>query len=453
MSKKLSIIIIILILIVATMGILAFIMQKKTPTGESPETGFKDFSPIGSSGNTNPADGTGINNEVIDTGESVTEETTTTTPSTETISELTQLIQITSKPIAGYFTTSKSSETSKISSPLQLTIRYAEKETGNIYETKIREIPGGREEVGPQDVPRSDLEEPVGNSSQLDPEKRLTSNIIPRIEEAFFAENGNTAILRYVKNDETIPKGYTIQTFIGKIPAIEDGFLSGNFLEENITDFSLSPDTLKAFYLAENEGKVLGQIYTFATAKKTTVFTSNFTEWLSQYINSKKIGLTTKASSQLVGFSYLLDITNKSYPKVLGNINSLTTLYSPSNTLVAYNDDRLNLNLYNTTTKKTTNLGIQTIPEKCVWKKDNINLYCLVPKNPTGLQYPDAWYKGQILFTDELWKIDTKTGTTSFISARPYSQSIDGIKPTLDSTGDYLFFMNKKDYSLWTIKL
>jgi len=54
------------------------------------------------------------------------------------------------------------------------------------------------------------------------------------------------------------------------------------------------------------------------------------------------------------------------------------------------------------------------------------------------------------------WKVDVKTGNTDML-VDPLTvnggEDIDGIKLAVDSNGNYLFFVNKKDSFLWEFKL
>ena len=148
--------------------------------------------------------------------------------------------------------------------------------------------------------------------------------------------------------------------------------------------------------------------------------------------------------------------SGNNFNQTLGNINGLTTLTSPNGKLILYGDDGLNLNVYNITTNTSTLLGVKTLPEKCVWGNTNTTIYCAVPRDIPNNQYPDAWYQGEVSFSDQIWKIDVTTGNTMML-VDPLTisggEDIDGVKIILDSGGNYLFFVNKKDSFLWEFSL
>ena len=79
-----------------------------------------------------------------------------------------------------------------------------------------------------------------------------------------------------------------------------------------------------------------------------------------------------------------------------------------------------------------------------------------MPKSIATTLYPDAWYQGEVSFSDQIWKIDIQNGTAAMI-ADPITiaagEEIDGIKLALDQSENYLFFVNKKDSFLWELNL
>ena len=311
-------------------------------------------------------------------------------------------------------------------------LRYVERATGNIYQTFADKIE----------------------------EKKFSTTIIPMVYEAFFGNKGESVIMRYLKADAR-----TIITFVGTLPKEFLGAdtsisneIKGVFLPENIKDLSLSTDAINVFYLFISGDSVVGTMMNLLNNKKIQVFDSPFTEWLSVFPNSKMITFTTKPSSRIPGYMYTLDPNNKNYnfTKILGDVNGLTTLTSPDGKLVLYSDDNLALYVYHTDTKVSDTLGIKTLPEKCLWNKSSDTVYCGVPKYISSGQYPDTWYQGEVSFSDQIWKIDMKTGNATMI-ADPADiiggEDIDSIKLALDNNENYLFFVNKKDSFLWELEL
>jgi hypothetical protein len=289
-------------------------------------------------------------------------------------------------------------------------------------------------------------------------ERKFGDTKIPRIEEAYFGNHGESVVARYLKSDDR-----TIETFVSTLPkefvggdtTIMSG-IKGSFLPNNITDISLSSDTSKIFYLFETGNSVIGTILNFKDNKKTQVFNSPFTEWLSWWPSDKMITLTTKPSANIPGYTYVVDPSKKNLSKILGNINGLTTLTNPSGKQILFGRNDLSLNMYDVNTGNSTPLGIKTLPEKCIWNKLGDNLYCAVPKFIDIGGYPDSWYQGEVSFNDQLWKIDVKNGVETMLTdpgVAVNGEEIDGIKLMLDDEGKYLLFINKKDSFLWELSL
>jgi hypothetical protein len=312
------------------------------------------------------------------------------------------------------------------------TLRYVNRETGNVYQTR---------------------------ADQVD-ERQFTDTTIPQIHEAFFEGQSTAVIMRYLKED-----GQTIETFLGSLPkdmlgadssAVNE--VKGSFLPENITDMSVSPDSSKIFYLFNANDIAVGITAGALGDKKSQIFSSPFTEWLSQWPNFKMITLTTKPSANVRGYMYAVDPDKKDFNKILSGINGLTTKTSPSGKLVLYSSSdagSLNLYIYHTDTGNSDLLGAKTLPEKCAWTKASDALYCAVPKFLPVASYPDAWYQGLITFSDEIWKIDAVNSNATKL-ADPLeiaSEEVDGTKLALDTDEKYLFFINKKDSYLWELNL
>jgi len=459
MSKRnfILLIIILTIAIIAFFGFLYFHQNTTSPAGNNTGTNFiSQFNPFGNNKPTTPSNTTppvDISGNEIPTAPEAT----------------VKLKKISSMPIAGFTvfskerlkdmpvatstvppidsTTAPATTTKKTTKPIppptefMPALRYVERATGNIYQTFADKIE----------------------------ERKFSTTIIPMVYEAFFGNNGESVIMRYLKANAK-----TIITFVGTLPkeflgadTADNNEIKGTFLPENTKDVSLSGDAKSLFYLfssGDNGDRVIGTTLNFLNNKKIQVFDSPFTEWLSQFSNSKMITFTTKPASLVPGYMYALDPGNKNYNfhQVLGNINGLTTLTSPNGKLVLYSDDGLALKVYHPDTKVSDVLGVKTLAEKCVWNKTNDAVYCGVPKSIADGQYPDSWYQGEVSFSDQIWKIDIKTEKAIVIAdltavggpASPAGgEDIDSVKLMLDDGENYLFFVNKKDSFLWELGL
>lgn len=316
---------------------------------------------------------------------------------------------------APYFTKTVASENE---SPFETapSIRYVERKNGHIYKMFL---------------------------DTKDKEK-ISNSTIPSIYEALFNNTANSVVYRYLSTDKTIS---TFMATLGK-PA-------GEYLPQNISDLSTSPDKTKFFYLTENPNGVTGTMGTFGLSKKDVVFDSPLTEWLSEW-DSGRIYLTTKASYSAPGSMFLLNPTSKTIYKVIGGIQGLTTKISPNGSLVLFGESTQTgpkLGVFNVKDHTTKNLNSYGLPEKCVWSKNSIDVYCAIPKVITGNQYPDSWYQGIVSFDDFFIRINTQSGNKTPIADSTDETPVDAISLFLERSEDSLFFTNKKDLTLWSLNL
>jgi hypothetical protein len=426
MSKK-QLYIVIGIFAIITIGffVASFILTRKNNTpSETNSNPFGNFSPFGNTSETNT--NTGSNS--LTGGNTANNQNVVENPNYVAKKNLPILRQVTKNAIAGLYPTQKTGKAY---------VNYVEKENGNVFESKLETM-------------------------QIN---RISNAVIPRITEASFANQGSSVVMRYLKN-----KGDTIFTFILEIPKttslndvpINTSVPNGRFLPVGITDIKISSDEKSFFYMTRSDmfdnRSSLGSIFTFEPISVSEVFQSPFSEWLPVSYNSKNIMLQTKASQKVDGFLYSFDIKTGVLKKILGDIKGLTTLPSPDGQHILYSESTkggLALRVYHIADNTTTNLILQTLPEKCLWKNDNTTLYCATPKTLIGATYPDVWYQGAISFSDNLWQVDTKTGKASVILVPTgfTTEPLDMTSLSLSPLQDFIYFINKRDSSLWAFEV
>ncbi len=287
---------------------------------------------------------------------------------------------------------------------------------------------------------------------------RLTNTTIPNLYETYWLNPGNSFIAEHMEND-----GTAITTILGTLVVQSSTTpmykVQGMNMQQNISALSLSPKKDKLFFFSPNEsGGVDGTIYALGTRKNISVFSTQFTEWLTNWSTENVVTLTTKPSSSVAGNTYFLDISKSTLTKVFGGINGLTTL--PNSTLAyvlysGYNNLGYSTGIYSVKDSGYQVLSQVTVPEKCIWSlKEPTTAYCSVPASNFVGNYPEDWYQGKVLFNDSgIYKINASTGETKRLYKLPINESIDAINLFLDSKEENLFFTNKKDYSLWGLTI
>lgn len=274
---------------------------------------------------------------------------------------------------------------------------------------------------------------------------KISNSTIPSIYEALFNATGNTVIYRYLSTDNTI------NSFMATL-----GKPRGEYLPENITDASVSLDKTKFFYLTESSTGVVGTIGTFGNTKRDIVFSSPFTEWLSDWDSSQRVYLTTKASYAAQGSVFLLNEANKTITKILGGIWGLTTKISPNGEFVLYSTNTETgprLSIFNIKENSSKDLDTYGLAEKCVWSKNSVNVYCAVPNVIEGSAYPDSWYQGLVSFDDYFVRINANSQGRETLANSINETPVDGTYLFLDKAESSLFFINKKDLTLWKLRL
>ncbi|MBX4215535.1 hypothetical protein KW797_01155 [Candidatus Parcubacteria bacterium] len=323
-----------------------------------------------------------------------------------------RLLQLSPAPVAGYLPRGTSTPS----------VRFIERATGHVYDINA----DGKER------------------------KRVSNTTIPRIYEAYFGDGGNSVVVRYL-DDEGALTTYAAAVTVSEAGS---GELKGRFLPEDITDLTLSPDGKKTFFLLKFGNGANGFTSLANGASATQIFTSYLTEWLSSWQNEKMITLTTKASGGIPGYAYKLDPATRSFEKILGGIQGLTTLLDPTGKQMLYSvsgESGLALFYADLTLGKSAPANLSTLPEKCVWAKGGSVAYCAAPVVLPPGKYPDAWYQGTAGFSDRIWAI-TPGGGSELAADLPKlsSEAIDGVRLSLSTDEKHLYFMNKKDNSLWT---
>ena len=286
---------------------------------------------------------------------------------------------------------------------------------------------------------------------------QTSETTIPTVYQAIWSITGQSVVLRYLTSN-----GMTIKSYSAALgtPNFSTGTttnaLMGSFLPDDIDSVAYSPAGTKIFYTNMINGREEGVVANTDGTKGLQIFDSPTSEWSVSWPAAASVTVTTKPSYIAPGYMYLINSTTGNRQKILGGINGLTDLTNPGATEIAYTDSTNNLSIYTVKSGSTLPVGLATLAEKCVWsQKDSSALYCAVPSSIPAGNYPDDWYQGLVSFTDSIYKINALTGTSTLVSnvSAQYGKDIDTINLVLNKNEDHLIFMNKKDYSLWSLAI
>ncbi|KKU86136.1 MAG: hypothetical protein A3G60_00270 [Candidatus Ryanbacteria bacterium RIFCSPLOWO2_12_FULL_47_9c] len=278
-------------------------------------------------------------------------------------------------------------------------------------------------------------------------ENRSVQFTIPNIIDVDWNQNGEYALLTTL-NDSVVKNFWLHFT---STSTIETGAYPDIFIDK-----AFSPDGTKlASYVKQGGAYVIRTSTQKGTGIKT-VYSTNIPDYEIAWISPSTISLKTKTSAFAPSLFQIIRATGGTPTTIDSGKQGFDVLWDPQG--LRYLSTRTNrlgaltsIALYDPQKPKTSvPLPEKTLPEKCVFsKKDADILYCAFPRNIRSEPLPDAWWKGEVTFTDVLAKFNAKTGDLTPVLGGTF----DITNLTLSAEEDYIFFINKKDSTLWSFRL
>jgi len=303
------------------------------------------------------------------------------------------------------------------------TVRYVEKSSGHIY--KI--TPDGKDR------------------------QRLSNTTILKSFSVLWSPNADKLVMRYFDGGDGVLG--VVKTFSATLNLITNS-LEGVFLPRATLSVTASPSEDKIFYLIDGGENTMGIISDFGGKNKRTVFSLPFSDFNISWPSKDIISLISKPSALAEGVLYFLNPRTEKLEKIIGGVKGLTASVSPNGKKVIYGQTKgkdLKTKILNVSDRAVVDFYAKTLPEKCAWSgEDEDIVYCAVPFSFPSADYPDDWYKGKVSFNDSIAKIDIGTGETKVLSNKP---GFDVINPFLSPDNNYFIFTNKKDGTLWSMKI
>ncbi len=348
-------------------------------------------------------------------------------PADDTVGEITsfdngagaegKVFRISNTPVAGFVILARESNTFA---------RYVDRATGHIFETNL----------------------------ETNEKTRITNQTMPQIYEAHFRADGSEVLMRSLDESGAI-NNLTLSLTAPRATSTELYSISATNLRGDI-DSVLTGSGNTLFYVLKDTGTIVSS--TFTGSNLRTLFTSIFNNWRLERAGGNLIAYT-KASAEASGFAYTLSSSGGSLSKLLGPLNGLTAIANSngSRILYSYTEGGLTRLFARTTQNNTSNEILPaTIAEKCTWSAEENNVFfCGTPLSPISGREPDNWYSGRAHFSDYVWRFDTDSEIAQLISnpKTDFDLDLDVYKPKLSANDEYLVFINKRDLTLWSIKL
>ncbi len=315
-----------------------------------------------------------------------------------------KLRQLTTKPVIGARIIDKASTT---------IMRYVEAGTGHVFDIDL---------VSGQEV-------------------RVSQISVPSAEKAVVSPNGSYVAIRSGLGNEGLVTLIDLSNLANptstKLPNQMRTFAFGYNNELLFTETSLG----------QTEGK--GYLPSTATTRRlfTAPFVSHEMAW-SESSTTNHI-IYTKPAASMIGYAY--EVAASGLKRFPYSGFGMTITQSGGTRFVG----RMMDGGYRATIINATGQGSESpaalIPEKCTSSK--ADLYCASPFELTEGNFPDAWYKGQFVSNDNLWKIDGGGATIVAFPSRTLGRNLDVVDLRLSQNGQMLYFVNRIDNTLWLYEI
>jgi len=372
----------------------------------------------------------------------------TPSPAPVTAAKIPTLRLLSNTPVGGYgaSTTPNIASTTK-TSPVKGTtvVRWIDRGRGNVYEAR-------------------------GNTVDI---ATISNTVLPRVYEsvwnknltafigAMFPDGANLPMMIYAQLRKTATATSTSTSTPQAVNARAPYELRGNNLPNKMIGYAVSPEGEGIFMLVNESGVGAGYIAAFDGSSMTRIFTTPLLQLNVEWPEENTIAITTKGSSDQTGFTYFVNPKTGAWKKILGPIYGLSAKTSRDAKYIIYSSgsaskQNVNTYIYDVSKGTASDAVVNTLADKCVWGNFYKEIvYCAVPSQPIAALYPDDWYKGNVSFTDKIWQINASTEEIHLVSpiVDQSDRTIDAFNLGLDTRDDFLFFMNKKDLSLWSFDL
>lgn len=305
------------------------------------------------------------------------------------------------------------------------------------------------------------VERPSGNVFEANPNdgniKRISNTLIPNVYESFWS-GGNKLIMRHLDENGDIATLFgSIMSSSSTTPENSVGTFVGEYLEPDIVSVATKNYDSDIFYIVKTIGGAVGITTSGEENDLKRIFDSHVSGWRSKFINTDTILIYQNASEALEGSAYLLQ-TDGNRRILKSNVRGLVvTVASDEKSNIYNNIVRGRMSLFaQTSTGEERPIPLSTLAEKCVFDPKNSSIiYCATPRNITNTTMPDAWYRGEVHFSDDWWIVNTDDGTVEQLISpeSDYGVPIDVLDPYIDDGGEYIVFLDAYTRTPWALRI
>lgn len=298
-------------------------------------------------------------------------------------------------------------------------VRFVDRSTGHVFEKAL----------------------PDGSTNRVD------QTTVPQVYKAHLLNDGRSVIRQYLDEERrviTVHSGIELDE-VSSLPTNE------------ILDIATHPQEEVIGYIERIGTESNVTILNIDSGESTLVF-STVLRGLSVDKQNNVVVVTQKTSKNLPTSALIFDETGSKIG-ILQQEPGLITKLSPDGSKILYSSiqesGRPLLSVFDIETNQKKLLNVVGLANKCTWLPNSTDVYCALPNELPDAVYPDAWYQGDVSFSDVIWKIDTESNIADFILSPLESNgvSLDMINLTTNASGDSLFFINKIDQTLWSVTI
>ncbi len=178
-----------------------------------------------------------------------------------------------------------------------------------------------------------------------------------------------------------------------------------------------------------------------------------------EWVTDDKVAVSTAPSGLSENILYYTKISKPKLIRIFSDINGLTSLWSNDGKKIIFsqtdeNGNNLRLFSANENGLDIKDTGLKTLPEKCIFSKDNINIFCAEPSSiPDNAIMPDDYYKKTFSSNDVIWKVNLETGKKDLLYQFQEDIDFDVSNMTLVKDEQIIFFVNRSNGFLYRLEL